>query len=190
MALLNELLPLLREKCSGMMEQMAKDQLKRAYRNFCIESGYVERTETLSVAIDGTVTLTPDAGHYIHAINGIDDEKGKELRSGIDYKVASGNKVTVTDRYTQVVITYSIVPKLPMVDNIIVDDNLLARWPDEIAAGAAALLRLMPKQSWTDISLSDFYQRDFTKGHREAYRARVSANDERQFQPQSKRVFF
>jgi hypothetical protein len=52
------------------------------------------------------------------------------------------------------------------------------------------LLRIMPKQTWTDVGLSQFYQQDFIKGHRKAFRIRVAANDERQFQPQSKRDFF
>jgi len=190
MALLSELLPLLREKCSGMLDKMANDQLKKAYRKFCIESGYVQRTETLTVAADGSVILTPDAGHYVHAISSVDDINGKELNAGVDYKVTSGNSVTVAAGYTQAVVTYSIAPKLPMADGAIVDDELLQRWPDEIAAGAASLLRIMPNQKWTDVGLSDYYQRDFVKGHREAFRARVNANDERQFQPISKRVFF
>lgn len=187
---LSALLPLLREKCSGMLEQQAIDHLKKAYRIFCIESGYVQRTETVERLIDGSVVLTPDDGYYIQQINAVEDETGEALRSGIDYKVTADSQVSLIDGFTMTIITYSIVPTLPMPNTLIIDNALLQRWPDEIAAGAAAFLRIIPNQTWTDVNLSDFYRRDFVKGHREAYRARVVANDERQFQPVSTREFF
>ena len=187
---LNDLLPLLREKCPGVLNQQAKDQLKKAYRNFCIESCYVQRTETVLRELDGSVALTPDDGYYIHSIASVDSLDGKELRASVDYKVSSGNDVKLTEGFSAAIITYSIVPKLPMSAALGVDDEMLQRWPDEIAAGGAATLRLMPNQAWSDPQLSDYYQRDFVKGHRAAFRARVAANDERQFQPQSKREFF
>ncbi len=190
MAQLSQLLPLLREKCSGMLEQQAIDQLKKAYRNFCLESGYVQKTETVNRATDGSVTLTPTASHFIHEIHGVDGLNGKELTKGVDYKVNTRNEVTLVDGFNSVEVTYSIVPNLPIADGMEVDDDILRRWSDEIAAGAASLLRIMPKQTWTDFGLSEFYQQDFIKGHREAFRIRVAANDERQFQPQSKRDFF
>ena len=190
MAQLSELSPLLREKCSGMLEQQAVDQLKKAYRNFCLESGYLQKSEIVNRAIDGSVTLTPTANHFIHEIYGIDDLSAKELTKGVDYKVNTRNEIMIVEGFIAVEVTYSIVPNLPMADGMEVDEDILRRWPDEIAAGAAALLRIMPKQTWTDFGLSEFYQKDFIKGHREAYRVRVTANDERQFQPQSKRDFF
>jgi hypothetical protein len=190
MAQLSELLPLLREKCSGMLEQQATDQLKKAYRNFCLESGYLQKTEVVVRAHDGSVTITPTDNHFTHEIHGVDDLNGKELTKGVDYKVDTRNKVTLVEGFTGVEVTYSIVPNLPLIDGMEVDDDILRRWPDEIAAGAAALLRIMPKQTWTDVVLSQFYQQDFIKGHRKAFRIRVAANDERQFQPQSKRDFF
>jgi len=190
MAQLRDLLPLLREKCSGMLEQQAIDQLKKAYRNFCLESGYVQQTETVSREVDGSVELSPRYDHFIHEIHGIDDLNGKELKKGVHYKVNARNEITLIEGFNGAEVTYSIVPNLPMEDGAEVDDDILRRWPDEIAAGAAALLRIMPKQTWTDVGLSKFYQQDFIKGHREAFRIRVAANDERQFQPQSKREFF
>lgn len=190
MAQLSGLLPLLREKCSGMLEQQSIDQLKKSYRNFCIESGYLQQTEKVSRATDGSVTLTSRPMHFIHEIHGIDDLNGKELTKGVDYKVSARNDITLFDGFDSVEVTYSIVPSLPIADDMEVDDDILRRWPDEIAAGAASLLRIMPKQTWTDIGLSQFYQKDFIKGHREAFRIRVAANDERQFQPKSKRDFF
>jgi hypothetical protein len=187
---LMDLLPLLREKCAGMLDQQAKDQLKKSYRNFCIESGFIQRSETVSRHTDGSVTLTPDEGYYILSINSVDRIDGKELRQSVDYTVTASHHVDLASGFDSVIVTYSIAPNLPMADTLSLETELLQRWPDEIAAGAAALLRIMPKQTWTDVSLSDHYRRDFVKGHREAFRARVSANDERQFQPVSKRVFF
>ncbi len=190
MAQLSELLPLLREKCSGMLEQQAIDQLKKAYRNFCLESGYLQQVEIVDRELNGRVELSPNYDHFIHQINGVDDLNGEELTKGVDYKVNTSNEITLDKRFNSVEVTYSIVPKLPMEDGMEVNDNLLNRWPDEIAAGAASLLRIMPGQIWTDIALSNFYQQDFIKGHREAFRVRVAANDERQLQPISKRDFF
>lgn len=191
MAELRDLLPLVREKCTGMLNQVALDQLKKSYRNFCLESGFVQQTETVDVdAVTGSISLFPESDHYIHSINIVEDVSGVRLEKGVNYKVDTRNQVTVTKGFSKVVVTYSIVPELPIDENIEADDDVIRRWPDEIAAGAAALLRIMPKQPWTDASLSKFYQGDFIKGHREAYRLRVASNDENQFQTQSKRDFF
>lgn len=190
MAQLSELLPLLREKCSGMLEQQSIDQLKKSYRNFCLESGYVQKTEVVTREIDGSVILSPEINYFVHEINGVDDLNGKELIRGTNYKVDTRNKITLADGLNSVEVTYSVVPKLPMANDIEVDDELLNRWPDEIAAGAASLLRIMPNKEWSDAGLSNFYQKDFVKGYREAFRVRVAANDERQLQSESTRVFF
>jgi len=187
---LSDLLPLVREKCTGMINQMALDQLKKAYRQFCIESRYIQRSETLIVGSDGSITLTPDNNHYVHAVLSIDDKNGAALTPGVQYIVATNGGVTITAKFKEVTATYSIVPLLPIANDAVIDGEAYKRWPDEIAAGAAALLLRMPNQEWTDSGLSGFYQGDFVKGHREAFRAGVSALDERQFQPQSKRVFF
>jgi hypothetical protein len=191
MAQLSELLPLLREKCNGMLDQQAIDQLKKAYRNFCLQSGYIQQTDTVSRLGDGSVLLNPEFDHYIGSINVVIETKGgRELKKGIGYKVDSSNKVTIAQGYDEVQITYSVVPTLPMDDSIEINDDIFQRWPDELAAGAASLLRMIPERPWTNLSLADFYQRDFVKGHREAFQLRVAANDEIQFQPQSNRNFF
>ena len=191
MAQLRDLLPLLREKCSGMLEQQAIDQLKKAYRNFCLESGYVQETETVAREADGIISLSPEYDHYIGSINVVIETKGgRELVKGNGYKVDSSNNVVIAQGYDEVQVTYSIVPTLPMDDSIEASDEIIQRWPDELAAGAAALLRKIPEQSWTNAGLSDFYQRDFVKGHREAFKLRVAANDEIQFQKTSSRTFF
>ena len=190
MAQLSELLPLVREKCQGMPNQQALDQLKKAYRTFCLKSGYVQETETVARAIDGTVELSPPYEHYIHSIDIVEDANGRRLTKGVQYKVDTRNVVTLVEGVNSAVITYSIVPTLPLDNKAEVDEDVLLRWPDELAAGAASLLRLMPGQPWSDNALSDFYQREFVKGHREAFRLRVISNDENQFQTQTKRDFF
>lgn len=190
MAQLSKILPLLREKCSGMLEQQAIDQLKKAYRNFCFESGYLQETETVKRQVDGSVKLKPPYAHFVHEIHGVDDVNGDELTKGVDYKVDASNQVTLLEKFQSVIVTYSIVPELPIQNGAEVDNDILSRWSDEIAAGAASLLRIMPGQTWTSSTLSEYYQKDFIKGYREAFRIRVTANDERQFQPKSKRDFF
>jgi len=191
MAQLKDLLQLVREKCSGMLDQQAIDQLKKSYRSFCIESGYVKQRETAIRNIDGSVTLYPELDHYIISINTVIETKwSKELKQSIDYTVNSANEITLLPDHQEVIVDYSIAPILPMSDSIDASEQLLQRWPDELASGAAALLRRMPKKPWTDFELADYYYRDFVKGHREAYKVSVTANDEIQFQPQSTRNFF
>lgn len=191
MAQFSDLLPLLREKCNEMLKQQAIDYLKKAYRNFCIQSGYVQQTQTVTRDTDGTIDLTPSTGHYITSINVIIETKDNKLLSkGVDYTVDSSNKVTLVESYTEVQVTFSIAPTLPIDDSFSLNDQIYNRWPDELTAGAAALLLLLPDKSWTNPNLADFYQRDFVKGHREAFQARVEANDEIQFQPISTRNFF
>ena len=190
MAELSILLPLVREKCQGMPNQQALDQLKKSYRNFCLESAFVQNTETVTRNSDGTVELYPPYEHYIHSIALVENINGQTLTKGKDYKVNTSNIVTLAEGVDQAVITYSIVPELPMDNSVEANDEVIRRWPDEIAAGCAYLLRMMPNKPWTDQALSDFYKRDFVKGHREAFRMRVVANDESQFQTQTNRDFF
>jgi hypothetical protein len=191
MAQFSELLPLLREKCNDVLDRQALDYLKKAYRNFCLESGYVQQTETVARQSDGSIVLPVNFEHYVSSINVVIETKdGKALTKGVDYKVDSSNDVFIAEIYDEVQVTFSIVPTLPIYDAVDLSDQVYQRWPDELAAGAAALLLILPKKPWSDPSLADFYQREFVKGHREAYKARIDANDEIQFQPISNRNFF
>ncbi len=190
MSQLRELLPLVREKCNGMLDQEALDQLKKAYRVFCLKSGYLQQTLIVSRNNDGAINLAEDLDHYIGSINVVIETKGnRKLEKGAGYKVDSSNKVTVAEGYDEVSVTFSIVPLLPMDNSFELNDEITQRWSDEIASGAASLLRLIPDRSWTNPSLADYYQRDFVKGHREAFQLRVAANDEIQLQSTSNRIF-
>lgn len=191
MSSLTELLPLLREKCSGMLELQAIDALKKAYRIFCIESDFVQRNLVAVKDSNGSVALVPDIGYFINKVISVDDEYGRALTLGVDYKVDKSNrKLVLETRYSKVEVIYSIAPKLPFSPQLTIESDVLARWPDELASGAAAILRNMPNQPWTEHGLSQHYQQDFVKGYREAYRKGIAANDERQLQASHSRTYF
>ena len=190
MSVLSDLLPLVREKCTGMIDQIALDRLKKSYRQFCIDSCYLQRRETLTVVSDQPITLTPDENHYVHSILSVDDDKGMELKTGYDYLTTSNGDLTVNSRVASVVVNYCIVPLITMSNDAPIDNEIFNRWPDELAAGTAYLLLMMPGKEWTNYELSDFYKREYVTGYREAYRAGVIALDDRKFEPKSKRVFY
>ncbi|NRA62143.1 MAG: hypothetical protein HRU25_14845, partial [Psychrobium sp.] len=174
---LDILLPLLREKCSGMLEQMAIDHLKKSYRKFCIKSGYVQRKQTFNLVKSETLTLMADTGYYVHEIHAVDNTKGSELEECIDYHVMNGHEISFASYIREAVVTYSIVPILPMSDDLVIANEVINRWPEAIAAGAAATLRMMPEQQWTSGALSEFYEHEFIKGYRKAFRARITSMD-------------
>ena len=186
-----DLLPLVREKCQGMLDRQALDHLKKAYRKFCIESGFVIREQKHTINDDLNVSIEADEGHYVLEVLSVDDAQGRELTKGTHYKVINNNSELVfVEGYDTAEVTFSIAPRLPLSNSLSLEQSILDRWPDELAAGAAATLRKMPDQEWTDFNLSQHYEREFIDGYREAYRERVSNVDSRQLTQESKRVFF
>lgn len=190
MVVLSDLLPLVREKCNGVIDQIALDRLKKSYRQFCIDSCYLQRSETLTVLTGQPLTLTAEDNHYVHSILSVDDDKDVELKAGYDYLATSNGELTVNSRIATVVVTYCIAPLVTMSNNAPIDGEIFKRWPDEIASGAAYLLLMMPSKEWTNYELSDFYKREYVTGYREAYRAGVIALDDRKFKEKSNRVFY
>ncbi|MBM7070876.1 hypothetical protein JQC92_02320 [Shewanella sp. 202IG2-18] len=186
---LRDLLPLVREKCQGMLDRQAIDHLKKAYRKFCIESKFVIRKQTVD-KVANELTLTPDAGYYILDVLSVDDIDGRDLTKGTHYIVTDNREITLVEGIDKAVVTFSIAPILPISDSVAIEQRILERWPDELAAGAASTLRKMPSQEWTDFSLSQHYQREFVEGYREAFQERVSDIDNSKLNQSSKRVFY
>lgn len=185
MAQLSSLIPLVRERCGGVIEQIMKDQLNRAYQKFCIESRFLARSEQFT---ESDAELTIDANHVFVGVDFVLDANGNELERGIDYNVSLIGEVTLTTNTPVYRVFYHIAPQIFITDTFEADNTIVNRWADAIADGAAANIKIMPNTAWYDLSMADYYKRRFTDGYREAYRAAVNALDEQR--PTKSRDFF
>ena len=70
-----------------------------------------------------------------------------------------------------------------------VDDDIINRYGDVIAFGAATVLRLMPAQPWTEAGLAEVYSREFVEGCRKAYRDRKDEFNAFRNQPRKHQFF-
>lgn len=184
MALLSNLIPLVKERCGGVLEQFAKDHLNRAYQKFCAESCFLARTQQSTNV--GEITLVVDENHVYKDVDFVLDANGRELDRGDDYTVSTDGKVTLLTNTPTVKVFYHITPQIMFNGDFDADATIISRWADYLADGAAASLAKMPNTQWSDLSRSDYFQRRFTDGCRAAYRAAIEALDEqRPTQPRS-----
>ena len=190
MAQLSTLIPLVIERCPNIIQQQALDYLKKAYRKFCLESGFVQYIEQVQRESNSSVTLNPPLNHYISHVQYIKSERDIKIERGLDYKVDAENNIKLDETFSQVSVAYAVAPMLPMANDFDANATIIRNWPEHLASGAASLLRKMPGQAWTNLELSNFYEREFIEGHREAYRSRISADDEAQTEQQSTRTFY
>ena len=185
MAQLSSLIPLVRERCGGVLEQMAKDHLGRAYQKFCYESRFLARTQEIEKGQSGELTI--DAQHIFVDVDFVLDANGQELKSTTDYVVSSTGNVTVLSTTPKVRVFYHIAPQVIIPNDPEADNTIINRWADALADGAASTLLKMPNTQWTDLSMSSYYKRLFTDGYRDAFRVAIEAlNEQRPTQP---RVF-
>lgn len=188
MAQLNVLIPLVQQKCTGVLELMALEHLKKAYRKFCTESNYVTEVKELT-KVDGVIELAAPDGFYISDICYIDDTNGTELKEGSEYTASLDNVINLSDSYDTVIVCYSIVPAIPMADDFSISTQIINKWPEQLAAGAASTLRALPNTAFSDMAKSQDYLREFIEGYREAYQKAQQATFNRQLNSKPKRVF-
>tara|TARA_Y100000780_G_C13625870_1_gene394438 strand:- start:108 stop:668 length:561 start_codon:yes stop_codon:yes gene_type:complete len=186
MAQLSSLILLVRERCGGVLDQMAKDQLGRAYQKFCYESRFLARTQEIEQGQDGALNI--DSNHVFVSVDFVLDANGYELKSSDDYTVSPNGTVTVINTTPKVRVFYHIAPQFLLPNDFEADNTIVNRWADAIADGAAANLLMMPNTDWTDLAKSDYYKRRFTDGYRDAFRVAVNALDEQR--PSQPRVFY
>lgn len=186
MAQLSSLIPLVRERCGGVLDQMAKDQIGRAYQKFCYESRFLARTQEIEQGQSGELSI--DSDHVFVSVDFVLDANGNELKSSEDYLVSSNGIVTVTSTTPKVRVFYHIAPQFMLPNEFEADNTIVNRWADAIADGAAANLLMMPNTQWTDLSKSDYFKRRFTDGYRDAFQVAIEALDEQR--PTQSRVFF
>lgn len=186
MAQLSSLIPLVRERCGGVLDQMAKDQLGRAYQKFCYESCFLARTQEIEQGQSGELSV--DSEHVFVGVDFVLNANGHELESADDYTVSPSGNITVLSTTPKVRVFYHVAPQFLLPDAFDADNTIINRWADAIADGAAANLKMMPNTQWSDLSLSDYYKRRFTDGYREAYRVAINALDEQR--PTKSRDFF
>lgn len=186
MAQLSSLIPLVRERCGGVLEQSMRDQLKRAYQTFCSESHFLARTQQFSQGEEPALAV--DDEHIFANVDFVLDEHGNEMERGIDYNVSPAGEVWLIKNTTAFRVFYHISPQLLVSDSFEANDTVVNRWADALADGAAAKLCMMPNTKWTDFGLSEYYMRRFTDGYREAYRVAINTLDEHR--PTKPRDFF
>lgn len=186
MAQLSSLIPLVRERCGGVLDQMAKDQLGRAYQKFCYESRFLARTQEIEQGQSGELSI--DSDHVFVSVDFVLDANGRELKSAQDYTVSADGKITALGTTAKMRVLYHIAPQFMLPNEFEADNTIVNRWADAIADGAAANLLMMPNTQWTDLSKSDYFKRRFTDGYRDAFQVAIEALDEQR--PTQPRVFF
>lgn len=186
MAQLSTLIPLVRERCGGVLEKFALDHLKRAYQKFCAESLYLARSQQFNQG--DAATLAIDDDHSFGGVNFVLDAQGHELERGIDYNVSVGGEVHLTTNTPAFRVFYYITPLFSLPDDFNANDTLISKYADYLADGAASTLMKMPNTQWTDINFSEHYRRNFIDGYRLAYREAINALDEQR--PTKPREFY
>ncbi|WP_274882438.1 hypothetical protein [Vibrio harveyi] len=176
MGALTGIIPIVRRKCPGVMDLMMLDALLDAYREFCIKSEYLLKSETITNAVAGTASTLPvDSNYVVLKVESVSPtDSNDSLSVNDDYSLTdSGEKITFKRDYSSVTVNYIVTPSA-IADPLLLDvsDALINRYGDKIAAGAAAKLRAMPAQLWTEFGLSEMFERDFIEACREAFRDR------------------
>ena len=178
MSALTDLCSLVRRKCPGIMDIMMLDALADSYREFCNKSEFLSKTITVASANDTTpVVITPRADHTVLKVESVIENKsnGKtsELYLNDDYTRPTSTELLFNHARQSLDITYIETPTAiadPMTMQI--EDDIINRYGNVIAVGAAMTLRLMPAQPWTEPALAEIYSREFVEGCRNAYRDR------------------
>ena len=186
MAQLSSLIPLVRERCGGVLDQMAKDQLGRAYQKFCYESRFLARTQEVVKGQSGELAIDND--HVFVGVDFILDANGYELKRGDDYTVSAAGAVSIVSTTPKVRVFYHIAPQFLLPSDFLANSTIVNRWADALADGAAANLLMMPNTQWTDLAKSDYYKRRFIDGYRDAFKVAIEALDEQR--PKQQRVFY
>ncbi|TMO16731.1 hypothetical protein CWB59_12485 [Pseudoalteromonas sp. S326] len=186
MAQLRELIPLVRERSGGVIDKFALEHLKRAYQKFCTESRFLARQIMLE---SGSAKQLPvDDLHVFGDVAFVLDDNGRELLRGNDYTVSTSGELTLHKSTPYYNVFYHINPQRILPDDFDANDEVVNRWAEYLADGAASTLMKMPNTAWTELNVASYYSRVFTEGYREAYRVAVNALDEQR--PKQTRVFY
>lgn len=195
MGALFDLTSLVRRKCPGIMDIMMLDALASSYREFCNKSEFLTSSLTVASADESTpVVISPQADHTVLKVESVIETQtsGKlvELYLNEDYTRPKSNGLQFNKPRQALKITYVEVPTAiadPM--TMTIDDDIINRYGDVIAIGAAMELRLMPAQPWTEAGLAEVYSREFIEGCRNAYRDKCEEFTEFRNQPRKHQFF-
>lgn len=166
MAALSQLLGFVREKAPGVIDFMMLDALKESYREFCRKSESLRQTLTIDGAAGEAVTLPLREGYLVHLIKSVTSSSGKTL----DYDRATASSIVLKSACSSANVVVILIPRLDMDGENQTDDELLERYGETIAAGAARKLRLMPGETWFNPELAMMLDQEFTEGIRDAFR--------------------
>lgn len=183
MSALTDLIPLVRRKAPGIPDIMMLDALLDAYKEFCIKSEFLTTSHEITAPEAGAPqSLTPKDNYTINKVSSViamlSDGSNSELYVNADYSRPDPKTITFNDSLVSVTVNTVEAPSA-IVDPLLldVDASVFERYGDKIAFGAAAALRAMPAQPWTEFGLSENYQREFTEGCRVAFRDRIESFD-------------
>ncbi|MCE7580932.1 hypothetical protein [Vibrio fluvialis] len=170
MAALSSLLGLVREKAPGVIDFMMLDALKDSYREFCRQSEFLRQTLTISCVAGETVALSVREGYVINLIKDVKNSGGYGLYVGKDYESPSPSKIVFSQDQQDVNAQVTLLPSSLIDIETQIDLDVIERYGDAIAAGAAKKLRLMPGETWFNPDLAAMLERQFIEGARQAFR--------------------
>ncbi len=173
MAALADLFPLVRRKCPSVIDMMMLDALKDAFKEFAYTSEAITHVAKLTnVEANKPTDLLPPS-HFtmlkVESASYHDNGRTKELYVDDDYTVSTPQSIESKKNLPDMNVLCVVIPNL---DNTAIDDRIAALYGEAIAAGAAARLRLMPSEIWSNSDLAIDLRRDFNEGARNAFRDR------------------
>ena len=173
MAALAELFPLVRRKCPSVIDMMMLDALKDAYKEFAYTSESIVHTAKLTdVEANKPADLQPPTNFTILKVESVQTTRNgnvKDLYVDDDYNVSLPSSIQSRNSLSNMAVLCVLLPTL---DNKEIDERFIALYGEHIAAGAAARLRLMPGEIWSNPDLVFDLRQDFAEGARRAYRDR------------------
>ncbi len=172
MSALSDLYPLVRQRCAGVIDIMMDDALRDAYRAFCEKSEFVSHDFNLTNPTTTTnETLTPPIGYSILKIESV-NAGTTPLDAGDDYQFNPITKeLSLEANHDAIKVVAILKPKVNF-DPDSVNEYLIENFGEALAAGAVKVLRLQVGTNWYNPELSQYYEREFVEGYREAFRLR------------------
>ena len=176
MADLKDISKLVLSKCPGPVSFLIRDALAKAYVEFCKKSKYLSESEDIADVKKGVVVaLTIPADHYLLETSTV-ISNNTPLKPGTDYTQNKPGELIFKSDHSKISVKFSYCPSA-IFDGKTANDDIVNRWGNDIAFGAAAELRAMPGKTWSEPSLYELYRRNFTEAYRDARRAREEQFD-------------
>ncbi|MEL3922137.1 hypothetical protein V1481_02095 [Aeromonas enteropelogenes] len=177
------LIPLVRQRLSGPLDNMIRQALLHAAIDFCRRSALIHLERRFDEVLEGQTVSFAKAcsinrqarqlangpqvtGSVIHRIT----SQGVLLQPGADYHVQSAESIRflVTLRDVCIIGAIEPLPSATLIPAALVED-----YAEAMADGAASILQLQPGKPWASPALAQLNLARFNEAVRDAHRFRI-----------------